>query len=71
MTRKTTLQNTAGGVGTTAGASAAADPAQKFLDTFLKATRKQVLKDQTQSGLLWALPLQGRVIFKMIKPGQF
>ena len=46
MTKKTTLQNTAGDVATTAVASATADPAQKVLDTFLKTTRKQVLKDQ-------------------------
>lgn len=46
MTKKTTLQNTAADVTTSAVASAPADPAQKVLDTFLKTTRKQVLKDQ-------------------------
>lgn len=46
MTKNTSLQNTAADVVTTAVAGATADPAQKVLDTFLKTTRKQVLKDQ-------------------------
>jgi hypothetical protein len=41
MTKKTTLQNTARDVATTAVASAAADPAQKVLDTFLKPIGKR------------------------------
>jgi len=46
MTKKTSLQSTAADVATPAVASAPTDPAQKVLDTFLRTTRKQVLKDQ-------------------------